>query len=220
MRVCFNLPRLSEDLDFDYRKNKDRHKILNYLEKYLASEIKNKYFFKLETKVQSDKRIYLKFPILHKLDLSSRSESDKLFAKIETSDKLEPYAKFSLTPVSQFGFNFIVNHYDLPSLMSGKINAILNRLLFKGKKQEIDIKGRDFYDLYWFFENKIVPNWKMLEKSTGIKNMMQLKIILKERIKKGVTEVKLNYDLRNFIADNEFVSRFSKNYTRIMMKYL
>ena len=220
LRICYDLPRLSEDLDFDYSQKQFKVNVLNSLREFLEKEIKNKHFSSLELKVQSDIRLYLKFPILHRLEIASRSESDKLYVKIETGGELEPFASFTLTPVSKFGFNFIAYHYDLPSLMSGKINAILNRLWFKGKQQEIDIKGRDYYDIYWYFKNKIVPNWKMLRKSTGIKTEKEFKAVLKEKINKVITRQKLNYDLRNFISDQEFVDNFSRNYSEIMKKYL
>ena len=220
LRVCFNLPRLSEDLDFDYNQKKFKGNLLASLQDYLLYEIKKKHLTRLESKVQSTVRLYLKFPILYRLGIAALGESDKLYVKIETTDKLEPHAGFTLTPVSQLGFNFIVYHYDLPTLMSGKINAILKRLWFKGKQNEIDIKGRDFYDLHWFFKNGVVPNWKMLTALTGIKNNKQLKTILQEKIKKAITYQKLNYDLRNFIADQEFVANFSRNYTEIIKKYL
>ena len=219
LRVCFNLPRLSEDLDFDYNQKKFKGNLLASLQDYLLYEIKKKHLTRLESKVQSTVRLYLKFPILHRLGIATPFESDKLYVKIETTDKLAPHAGFALTPISQFGFNFIVYNYDLPTLMSGKINASLKRLWFKGKQNEIDIKGRDFYDLHWFFKNGVVPNWKMLTALTGIKNNKQLKTILQEKIKKAITYQKLNYDLRNFIADQEFVANFSRNYTEIIKKY-
>lgn len=220
LRVCFNLPRLSEDLDFDYEEKALGKKVLEQLEQYLGNEIRSKFFDAIETKIQSSIRLYLKFPILKQLELTSESESDKLYVKIETSGGLSPYATFSLTPISKFGYNFVVPHYDLPSLMSGKINALLYRVWFKGKKSEIDIKGRDFYDLYWYFDNKVEPNWKMLKALTKIKNEKELKLILKERIKKTLTPQKLAYDLKNFIADQIFVDEFSKSYLSIIDKYL
>jgi isocitrate dehydrogenase len=59
----------------------------------------------------------------------------------------------------------------------------------------------------------------MLKKMTGIKNSQELKSALKERIKKTVTAQKLTYDLKNFIADEQFVKDFSKNYSLIMERY-
>lgn len=220
LRICYSLPRLSEDLDFDYAKIQFPGGLLPDLEKYLSHEIKSKYFPSLETKIQSTIRLYLKFPLLHKLELAEKSESDKLYVKIEAENALLHKALFELTPVSQFGFNFMAYHYDLSTLMAGKIHALLNRLWFKGKKQEIDIKGRDFYDLYWFLQNKIKPNWQALRKITKVKNEKELKNILIEKIEKIVTPQKLNYDLKNFLPDPSFVSDFSKNYLTLMKKII
>lgn len=223
LRICDNLPRLSEDLDFDYDKNIIGVDVLGELDEYLKKEIKNKYYSKLETKIQSTIRLYLKFPLLKDLGLAGSSESDKLYVKIETSDELSPNAGYTLTPISKYGFNFIAYHYDMPSLMSGKINALLFRVWIKGsgdQKSQIDIKGRDFYDLFWFLQKGIEPNFKMLNKTAGIKDKKELKNVLIQRIKKVVTPQKLSYDLNNFISDRQFVDDFSKNYLKIISKYL
>lgn len=223
LRVCYELPRLSEDLDFDYDENIIGKNILKELDDYLKKEIKNKYYSKLETKIQSTIRLYLKFPFLKDLNLANESESNKLYVKIETTNKLSPFAGYTLTPVSKHGFNFIAYHYDRPSLMSGKINALLFRVWFKESKDQenqIDIKGRDFYDLFWFLQKGVEPNWKMLKKTVGIKDKKELKDVLIKRIKKVVTPQKLSYDLNNFISDNQFVDDFSKNYLKIINKYL
>lgn len=220
LRICYSLPRLSEDLDFDYTKIQFPDRLLPGLEKYLSDEITSKYFPSLETKIQSTIRLYLKFPLLHQLELAEKSESDKLYVKIEVKNTLLPEALFELTPVSRLGFNFMAYHYDLSTLMTGKIHALLNRLWFKGEKQEIDIKGRDFYDLYWFLQNKIKPNWQTLRKITKVKNEKGLKNILLERIEKIVSPQKLNYDLKNFLPDSSFVSDFSKNYLSLVKKII
>ena len=218
LRICYNLPRLSEDLDFDYDQ-KTFKTLLPYLEDFLSKEIKGKYFSKLETKIQSPKRLYLKFPFLYHLGIAQKPESDKLYVKIETEDIILPHSEFELTAVSQFGFNFLVYHYDLPTLMATKIHAFLYRLWFKGKKQEVDIKGRDFFDLYWFYKNDIKPNWPLLKKITKIKNKRELKIALMKRIKQSVTPQKLEYDLKNFLPEPNFVADFSKNYEELIKKY-
>lgn len=222
LRICHELPRLSEDLDFDYEEKEIGKNILEELDSFLKKEIQKIYFPQLETKIQSTVRLYLKFPFLRSFGLANNSESNKLYVKIETTKGLSPFAGYTLTPVSKYGFNFIAYHYDLPSLMSGKINALLYRVWLKNagsEEDKIDIKGRDFYDLFWFLQKKVEPNWKMLKKTTGIKNKDELKKILMERIKKAVTPQKLIYDLRNFISDNQFVEDFSKNYLQIIGKY-
>lgn len=206
LRICFGLPRLSEDLDFDHMIK--GFSIIN-LEETLKKEIKLKLFPKLETKKQGNKRLYLKFPILHKLGLASINESDKLFVKLEVDEGILPFGKIELTPISQFGHNFIVRHYDLPTLMAGKIHALLFRLW-----------GRDFYDLYWFLQKGVTPNWKTLRKITSIKNEKELKTKLVDHIETTVSLQKLRYDLQNFIEQSEFVADFAKNYKEIIKKYL
>ncbi len=218
LRICYELPRLSEDLDFDYDENKIGKNILEELDDYLKKEIKKKYFSKLETKIQSTIRLYLKFPFLKELGLANETESNKLYVKIETTNGLSPFADYILLPVSKYGFNFIAYSYDLPSLMAGKINALLYRIWFKGSKSQIDVKGRDFYDLFWFLQKGVKPNWKMLEKITGIKDKKELRDVLIKRIKKVVTPQKLSYDLNNFISNNQFVEDFCRNYMVLINK--
>lgn len=220
LRICYTLPRLSEDLDFDYEEKQFSDGFLFDLEKYLSYEIRSKYFPSLETKIQSTVRLYLKFPFLYTLGLAEKSESDKLYVKIEAEHTVLPEASFALTPISKLGFNFMAYHYDLPTLMTGKINALLHRLWFKGKTQEVDVKGRDFYDLYWYLQHNIKPNWLALRKIIPLKNEKELKSILIERITKTVTPQKLTYDLQNFLPDPVFVTDFSKNYFEVMKKMI
>lgn len=220
LRICYGLPRLSEDLDFDYVEKQFSDGLLFVLEKYLSDEIRSKYFPSLETKIQSTVRLYLKFPFLSKLGLAEKSESDKLYVKIEAENSVLPEASFALTPISKLGFNFMVYHYDLPTLMTGKIHALLYRLWFKGETQEVDVKGRDFYDLYWYLQNHIKPNWLALQKIIPLKNEKELKSILIERITKTVTPQKLTYDLQNFLPDPVFVTEFSKNYLEVIKKMI
>lgn len=217
LRILFHLPRLSEDLDFD-QKIIDFHLI--DLEKAVAYELRTKYFPPLETKIQSNKRMYLKFPILKNLGLAQSMDSDKLYVKLEIDEHVVPFAGFEMSPVSRFGVNFVSRHYDLPTLMTGKIHALLYRIWFKGKEQEVDIKGRDFYDLYWFLSGGIKPNWKALKAETGIANETLLKKEIYKRIKTSVTPAKLAYDLNNFLPDGHFVTDFSRNYPQIIGKFL
>ncbi|MBW7960679.1 nucleotidyl transferase AbiEii/AbiGii toxin family protein [Patescibacteria group bacterium] len=221
LRICYDIPRLSEDLDFDYNPATVGNNPLIELNRYLIKEIKEKYYPDLEIKIQGSTGLYLKFPFLKDLRLADGSESNKLYVKVETTNRLSSFANFEMTPVSKYGFNFIINHYDLPTLMSGKIEALLFRIWYKeGKTEKIDIKGRDFYDLFWFLQKGIEPNWRKLKKSAGIKNFADLKKLLLKRVAKVVTPQKLSYDLSNFINDEQFVNDFSKNYLSLIKKYL
>jgi len=53
-------------------------------------------------------------------------------------------------------FTFVVRHHDLPSLMSGKLHALLTRPY---------PKGRDWFDLLWYrsFRPPVSPNLELLQ---------------------------------------------------------
>lgn len=220
LRIAYNLPRLSEDLDFNL-KQEDYKKIdLKLLGEKLRKYFKEKFLLSITYRVQGDSRLYLKFPILKELGLAFGENSDFLYIKIEIAveDFIDP--EYEITPVSGFGFNFITKTYNLKFLMTGKISAILDRSWFKGKDNEIDIKGRDYYDLYWYFDKGIKPDFLTLKDKFNIKNEIELKKVLKEKIDEKVTEKKLFYDLANFFGEQGFISSFCKNYKEIMKKYL
>ncbi|MBU3925013.1 MAG: nucleotidyl transferase AbiEii/AbiGii toxin family protein [Patescibacteria group bacterium] len=220
LRIVYKLPRLSEDLDFNLKKENYEKLDLKILGESLQKYFQEKFLLPISYRVQGNYRIYLKFPILKQLGLASGSDSDYLYVKIEISpeDFVDP--EYEIASVSGFGFNFIVKAYNLKFLMTGKISAILDRIWYKGKENEIDIKGRDYYDLYWYFEKGVKPDFSILSAKFGIKNEAELKEILKEKIEEKVTEKKLFYDLTNFFAEQEFVVGFCKNYKEIMRKYL
>lgn len=220
LRICFNAPRLSEDLDFDLCAKDYKKLNLLKLAEHLKKYFQKKYLINIKTKCQTNKRLYLKFPILQELGLSNASESDFLYVKIEPSKTDFKKPVVELSPISYYGFNFIARNYTLPFLMAGKLGAIFNRKWFKGKKNEINIKGRDFYDLFWYLQKGVSPNWKSLKNLADIPTEKQLKKELLKIIDEYVTSQKLSYDLKNFFPDQNFVSDFCKNYKKIMKKYL
>jgi predicted nucleotidyltransferase component of viral defense system len=220
LRICYNLPRLSEDLDFDLLK-KDYLKLnLKNLALKIRNYFKNNFLMDIDFRCQGKTRIYLKFPVLKKLNLSYGDGSNLLYVKIEPnkSDFIKP--EIEITPISNFGFNFLVKNYNLKFLMTGKILAIFNREWFKGIDDEINIKGRDFYDIFWYFKNNISSDYSNLSKFAGISNERELKKRLWEKIDKNANEQKLSYDLKNFFGSQNFISNFCKNYKEIMKKYL
>ena len=220
LRICYGLPRLSEDLDFDLSPTDFRRLDLEKMGQALAVYFQNDLLLPISWRFQEKVRLYLKFPILRELGLSYGQASDFLYVKIEPFKSQFKKFNTELTPTSAFGFNFIVRNYDLKFLMTGKILAILERQWFKGEDNSVDIKGRDFYDLYWYLSRGIEPDFTTLSKQFKIKDIKSLKKILREKIEKEVDSKKLSYDLKNFFADQLFVVDFCQNYQKIMKKYL
>jgi len=220
LRICHELPRLSEDLDLDLEEKELEKLDWDKLEKDITRHFKNKYLLDIQTKKQEGKRIYLKFPILNRLNLSYGGGSDFLYVKIEPGKKQFPRIDPEVQSISNFGYNFIIKKYPLNLMMTGKIKALFTREWFQGDENEIDIKGRDFFDLFWFFQNNIEPDYEILKETLGIKTEQELKKELTEKIRKKVTADKLKHDLKSFLPDRSFAKDFCNNYQEIMKKYL
>ena len=176
LRIIHGLPRLSEDLDFDLPLDTYHNLDLNVLGEEIKKYFRDQFLLNISFRVQGKIRLYLKFQILKDLGLADGgSESDYLYVKIELSPGSFQQPEYEVAPVSAYGFNFLVKTYSLKFLMTGKLCAIFDRAWFKGKDNEIDIKGRDYYDLFWYFEKGIEPDFKTLDKKFGIKKLSELK---------------------------------------------
>lgn len=213
LRHFYNLPRLSEDLDLDFQESFDSRMLLDDLEEYF----KKRYKFneiKLALK-QRGNQIVLKFPVLHRLGLAKESESNLLYVKLDLSKNPSKYFDLQTTSKSIYGFNFAAKHYDLASLMSGKIHAILIRKRFKGSDNTEVVRGRDYFDLLWFLKNSVKPNLKRLSEMLKIKVNIdfiekQLDLKVKELITKHRSYFKS--DLIPLISNPDFVKIYVDNY--------
>ena len=212
LRICYDLPRLSEDLDFDCEQGFDSDLLFNGLIKYFLSD---QNYPEMETQ-KYPQRLYLKFPILKKLGVFAPSESDKLYLKIELSTVKQCPYKTEVQPIFKDGFSFLVNRYSLPDLFTGKLEAILQRSWFKGKNQEITIKGRDYFDLYWYLSNKVRPNINCLFYKEKLLDEKTLWSEVAKRVKK-IKASDLEYDLAALMPDRVFVKNFCQNYSSIVL---
>jgi predicted nucleotidyltransferase component of viral defense system len=208
LRHCFGLPRLSEDLDFEYLNGE-------FLFEVLAQRLKE-YFSKVlrfdELVIKRQKfRLYLQFPILRKLQLAGASESDYLHVKIEvnvTTRAPQSYVT-EIQPLSVMQRTFFVRRYDLGTLMASKINAIANRVWSKSVKgidSTIDVKGRDYFDLLWYMQKKIVPRVSF----TKFTSESELWGVVQERVM-SLNTVSVGRDLQPFMSKPSEALDFARN---------
>ena len=115
------------------------------------------------------------------MELARRTESEKLYVRLEIAENISKYYQTEFLPVSRFNLNFVVKVYTLETLMASKIIAILKRTFRKGKGNKITFKGRDYYDLLWFLQKGVEPNIKRLNDVLGIS---QKKIFMNNSLKK------------------------------------
>ncbi|MEK7163660.1 MAG: nucleotidyl transferase AbiEii/AbiGii toxin family protein [Patescibacteria group bacterium] len=216
LRIFFDLPRLSEDLDFDIDDINlfDIDIFTHELQKYFVSTVQ---FAHLETKLAGNKRtLYLKFPILSELGMTTnRAESNTIFVRIDVGQADGSAYTTEISVKSSSHFSLLIKRYSLPDLMASKIAAVLTRERIEGKVKIERTKGRDYYDLIWYLEKNIQPNWKYLAQVTGFSKKEILEK-LKYKINNLDSQV-IEDDLAPFFQDNSFVKTFSGHIKEIYL---
>ncbi|NLE83530.1 MAG: nucleotidyl transferase AbiEii/AbiGii toxin family protein [Chloroflexi bacterium] len=153
LHIIYGLNRLSEDIDLDNSDMVDlsmlESDLLNYFQSYIG-------YPQVAAKTQVGewgvRRTTLKFPVLYELGLSAHT-GEALHLKVEVSQHPQ-VSIVQKTPVLQFGRSYVASHFSLETMMAGKLIACLERDFHKG---ESTVKGRDYYDILWFMQQKIVP---------------------------------------------------------------
>jgi len=220
LRICFDLPRLSEDLDFDSVSALNKEKLASDLVSYFKTDCQ---CAEVESVIKGQyEKIYLKFDILRAIGLAGGVESNKLYVKVEISPESTGgiYNK-EVALISKNNFNFLISRYSLPDLMAGKIGAIFTRLFFKGSQNQIEFKGRDYFDLIWYMNQGVMPNMSRLNKMlllgnyekqfSGVSEMMLA-------LGKKIGELNLNHlemDLLPFVNDSNFLNAWLKNFKQL-----
>jgi hypothetical protein len=153
--------------------------------------------------------------VLHNLGLADVNESDLLYVKLDFLKNPSKFYDLLITSKSIYGFNFVARHYDLPSLMSGKLHAILLREKLTGTENRQTVKGRDYFDLLWFLKKSVKPNIKRLSEMLGKEiDMESLKKQLDLKVKNVVLRYKSDFksDLLPLISNPAFLNEYINNY--------
>ena len=221
LHVIYGLNRLSEDIDLDNSNGIDLSNLENDLLTFFRSNIG---YADVTAKTQIGewgvRRTTLKFPILYALGLTSHA-NEPLHLKVEVSQHKQ-ISIIRKTPVLLFGRSFVAAHFSLETMMAGKMLACLERNFQMGEGAAI--KGRDFYDLLWFMQQKIMPLDDKLAndgcQSYTVQSAMEL---LGEKI----AEMKLSdlaedllplFEQRSFIE--AWLEGFKENYREYVKSYM
>lgn len=212
LRFCFEFPRLSEDLDFDVKNFSQFNlaKFRNALVFYFRSRLR---FAPFSIKIAGkNKLIYLQFPVLKQINFPiSKPSEDILFVRIDLAPLLKKDYKIEVSLKSTYDFSFIIKRFSLPDLFAGKIRALLQREKWEKEAREPRFKGRDFFDLWWFLEKNIRPNYSYLKSATNL-DKAEIKNQLVKKVKEAAKRKKeLEEDLLPFFSDADSVFNFVKN---------
>lgn len=162
LRLLHGLRRFSEDLDFSTRQPReiDAAGWARAIDVHLAgcdladTEVTTKH------ERGAVAAVWVKFPGLLKELGAAAVPSQKLGIKLEFDANPPAGAGFERHVVSTPRLMAITAH-DLPSLMSGKLHAILARPY---------TKGRDWYHLIWYLGQKTAPNLDLLQAAMNRKS--------------------------------------------------
>jgi hypothetical protein len=155
LRFLFNLPRFSEDLDFSVEEKE------NYCpEKWMRKVKRDLELSGFNTVLKWNgggtvHKAWIRIPELLKEAGLAAIENQNLSIKLEIDTRPPPGARIEKTLVTRQRI-ISLQHYDLPSLMAGKIHALITRKYGK---------GRDWYDLLWYRGRRppIEPNQVLLQ---------------------------------------------------------
>jgi predicted nucleotidyltransferase component of viral defense system len=154
LRLIYDLPRYSEDLDFTLVRAK-------YELKACASRIKSglrREGFDAEARIRDKsvvQSVRVVFPGLPwELGLSP-NRTQNLMINVEVDTRPPQGANLEVSLARKHGYILRLQHHDRASLLSGKLHAVLQRPF---------AKGRDYYDLVWYLSDRSwpSPNLKML----------------------------------------------------------
>lgn len=215
LRFCFDLPRLSEDLDFDVDDfgNFSHDQFRNDIREYFKNTLHYTYF---EITISGvNKIMYLKFPILNKLGFPvnpQKPSENALTIRIDLAPIVGKGFKREISLKSTYDFSFLIRRYSLSDLYTGKLTAILTRETFKGKDRVARFKGRDYFDIWWLHEKGIRWNEKYVQSLTKISTTKELLSQLNAKIQETAQrKAELKQDLLPFFENPSFVEDVVNN---------
>jgi predicted nucleotidyltransferase component of viral defense system len=214
LRICYDLKRFSEDLDFALDRPANNYSFSDLNEK-VSANLKNN-GFKVDVSVQEEKTVQksnLKFAgLLNQFGLSPLKDQ-KLHIKIEVDIKPPAIEKNKAETffVTKFNEIFPIIIHSADTLFAGKIGAILTRPYNK---------GRDFYDLVWYLTKKTPINLNYLNARLGKNFTAEKEVYSILKAKLSTIDIALVMgDIENFLEDPS-EKEWIKNFPSVAEKLL
>jgi len=214
LRICHGLDRMSVDLDFEVAHSISEV-FLNKLKKEIEEHFRNTYNFGSELltiKITKDRGLLLRFHVGDKLGINHPSK--QVHVKIDLNYFVAPKTVTEYRPINQDQFSFVIKIYNMSALMASKIVAIFLRGQRGVGKAIYEEKGRDIYDLLWYMDKKIVPDFDyLIAKNIDASNPKELfdKLTIKILNNKK-TDDNLKEDLSYLFTNQTYIENWLKNW--------
>ncbi|MDD4990487.1 MAG: nucleotidyl transferase AbiEii/AbiGii toxin family protein [Candidatus Pacebacteria bacterium] len=212
LRIIHGLDRMSVDLDFEVS-----HAVTNNFLEELKKKIEE-HFLKtygagpdfMTAKITNERGLLLKFHVGE--ELSFGHPSKQVHIKIDLNYFVATKTVTERRPINRDQLSFVIITYNMSSLMASKLAAIFLRGTRGVSEAVYEEKGRDIYDLLWYMNKKIVPDFDYLvAKSKDTKDPRALFDKLTLQINK-VSDENLKQDLESLFVDKNYIRNWLKNW--------
>lgn len=215
LRICYDLKRYSEDLDFALDSHKKEHRFPELIQTVQRElELTN---FKVDTNIHEEKTVqkaFIRLSDLYSLLDIPTPKNQKIHIKIEVDTHSIPLHKGERESffVTRYGEIFPILKHTLPTLFAGKILAILHRPY---------TRGRDYYDLIWYLTKKVPPNLRYLRDATSTHSFKDEKAVYLA-LRNKVAEVKPSLilkDIGRFLEDSsevQWIQRYQELFEQLI----
>ena len=223
LRIIHGLDRMSVDLDFEV-SHAVTEKFLGELKSEIEEHFKNTYGVGIDfltIKVTTGRGMLLKFHVGE--ELSFGHPSKQVHIKIDLNHFVAPKTVHERRPINQDQLSFVIVTYNMSALMASKIAAIFLRGTRGIGEAVYEEKGRDIYDLLWYMNKKVVPDFDYLvAKGIDIKDPRALFDKLTLQMNK-VNDDNLKQDLIPLFTNRPFIENWLKiwreSYLRLFEAY-
>ncbi|MBS7325508.1 MAG: nucleotidyl transferase AbiEii/AbiGii toxin family protein [Thiopseudomonas sp.] len=213
LRIFYQLPRYSEDLDFSLLKTDEDFTLEPYFEaiksEFKANGVEVEIKQKSKSVATAIESAFLK-NTTHIFDLTLlAAQPIKIKFEVDTQPPLgfNTEEKLLIEP-----FSFYVKCFQLPDLFAGKMHA----LLFRQWKNRV--KGRDWFDFEWYMRKRIPLNLPHFNERAMQSHSIE-KPLSENEFKQLLTDKIKNTDLENakqdverFLTDKSVLDIWSPDY--------
>src|SRR3989338_11143154 len=220
LRIIHGLDLMSVDLDFEI-SHSITEKFLEELKKEVENHFTNTYGAGsdfLTIKITTGRGLLLKFHVGE--ELSSGHPSKQVHVKIDLNHFVAPKTVTERRPINRDQLSFVIITYNMSSLMASKLAAIFLRGTRGVGEATYEEKGRDIYDLLWYMDKKVVPDFDYISaKDIDVKDPRTLFDKLTIQINK-VSNKNLEQDLSPLFMDKTFIGNWLKNWRESYLRFL
>jgi hypothetical protein len=220
LRIIHHLDRMSVDLDFEVA-HIVTEKFLDKLKKEVENYFINTYGTDnnfLVIKITDGRGLLLKFNVGKEISLGH--SSGQVHVKIDLNHFIAPKTVTERYPINSGQLSFVILTYNMSTLMASKLAAIFLRGTRGVGTAVYEEKGRDIYDLLWYMDKKIVPDFDyMIAKGINVNDPRTLFDKLTLQINK-VSDKNLKNDLTQLFVDKIFIFNWLKNWRESYLRLL